>query len=225
MTSGALNAKRTGRPKCLTISRRTMPCEPILAAQYWNNNSELIADCARLGYLDKDWLTLDPTYGKGNWWNDFRPHRLVAHDIAMDGVDFRKLPYPDNHFDAVAYDPPYVSVGGRTTTGIKEFYDAYGLEEAPLTPSGLQMYINMGLSEAYRVVKPKGIVLVKCQDYISSGKLWTGVYHTQEWARVLGFKTEDIFLFLAKKSRAQPGGRRQVHARRNVSTLFVLRKA
>jgi hypothetical protein len=199
--------------------------EIILAAQYWNNNSELIADCARLGYLDKDWLTLDPTYGKGNWWNEFRPNELVTHDIAIDGVDFRRLPYPDNHFDVVAYDPPYVSVGGRQTTGIKEFYSSYGLEEAPHTPRGLQMYINMGLAEAFRVVKPKGFILVKCQDYISSGKLWIGTFYTQEYALVLGLHTEDRFEFITKSSRPQPAGRRQVHARRNVSTLFVFKKA
>lgn len=196
----------------------------IYAAQEWPHNSALIADCARLGYLHEDWRTLDPTYGKGNWWKDFRPKDLVAHDIALDGVDFRNLSYPNNSFDAVAYDPPYVSVGGRTTTGIKDFYNAYGLEDAPLSPQGLQSYINTGLAEMYRVVKPKGYVLVKCQDYISSGKLWIGTYLTQEFALILGFKTIDRFEYIQSKGRPQPKGRRQVHARRNNSTLFVFQK-
>jgi hypothetical protein len=36
---------------------------PILAATSWRSNAELIADCAALGYLRANWLTLDPTYG------------------------------------------------------------------------------------------------------------------------------------------------------------------
>ena len=40
-------------------------------------------------------------------------HTIVTvHDVALDGVDFRSLPYADNTFDGAAYDPPYVSVGG-----------------------------------------------------------------------------------------------------------------
>lgn len=38
---------------------------PVLSIQKWPSNGHLIADCARLGYLHKDWRTLDPTYGFG----------------------------------------------------------------------------------------------------------------------------------------------------------------
>ena len=41
--------------------------EPILAIAKWSSNAALIADCARLGYLRKEWRTLEPTYGYGTF--------------------------------------------------------------------------------------------------------------------------------------------------------------
>ena len=50
----------------------------------------------------------------------------------------------DETFDAVAFDPPYVSVGGRSTSGINGMHAAYGMDGAPLTPQGVQDDINAG---------------------------------------------------------------------------------
>src|SRR5579862_4447487 len=92
---------------------------PVLAAYHWQTNGHLIADCHRLGYLLDDDHVLDPTYGRGAWWKVWRPEKLTAHTRAVDGSDFRHLPYPDGAFDTIAYDPPYVAKGGRSTSGIK----------------------------------------------------------------------------------------------------------
>ena len=75
----------------------------------------------------------------------------------------------------------------------------------------------------HRVVKPTGIVLVKCQDYISSGKFWAGTHHTLTCALDVGFELIDRLEHYGAP-RPQPPGRRQVHARRNLATLFVLRR-
>lgn len=193
----------------------------VLAAHTWPSNADLIADVAQL-YLGDAEYVLDPTYGRGLWWTKWRPRLLVDHDIRNDGVDFRALPYDDDTFDAAAYDPPYVSVGGRATTGLPEMHDRYGLEAAPRSPADLQDLIDAGLTEVARVVKPQGIVLVKCQDYISSGKLWPGTHRTLTHALDIGLHLVDRFEHIAAAPRPQPPGRRQVHARRNLSTLFVL---
>lgn len=206
---------------------------PVLAASRWRSNAELIADCARLHYLRADWVTLDPTYGRGVWWKAWRPDRLVTctdrlvptgdETCTYHGVDFRDLPMRDNSFDAVAYDPPYVSIGGRKTTGIADMHDRFGLTHAPTSPAGVQQLINDGLTEMLRVVKPRGIVLAKCQDYVSSGRLWPGTHHTLTHALDLGFELLDRFEHVTHP-RPQPARARQVHARRNLSTLFVFRK-
>lgn len=193
----------------------------VLAAHNWRNNAELIADVARLGYLDG--VVLDPTYGKGNWWTVFRPPLLTTGDIQT-GQDFTNMEWADEQFDAVAFDPPYVSVGGRSTTGIPGLHAAYGLTNAPTSPGGVQSLIEDGMKECVRVLRPGGYLLVKCQDYVSSGKLWEGTFYTQEYAkRHLGLETCERFEHHGPV-RPQPPGRRQVHARRNLSTLFVFRK-
>ncbi len=50
----------------------------IYAAQKWPTNAHMIVDAARLGYLRKDWWTLDPTYGLGNFWTLWQPTWFVT---------------------------------------------------------------------------------------------------------------------------------------------------
>lgn len=201
---------------------------PVLAASAWKTNAHLIADVARLGYLRKEWLTLDPTAGRMGWWKLWRPDNLVTHDIRLDGVDFRALPHEDNTFDAVAFDPPYVAVGGHKTSSLGDFHDRFGLTETGHgtgnpDPKAVQALINDGLTDCARVTKPRGFLLVKCQDYISSGKLWPGTHLTVTHGLSMGLNYYDRLEHYGCV-RAQPSGRRQVHARRNLSTLLVFRK-
>jgi len=195
----------------------------LLAADTFASNGHLVEACAQLGYLVSDAVTLDPTFGKGNWWTRWRPTTLITSDLKT-GVDFRNLPLGDNSIEQAVFDPPYVCKGGRATSGMPEFDDAYGIDTCPSTPLALQQLIADGMEEVDRVVEPRSIVLVKCQDYISSGRLWAGTLHTPFYAvEALGWTIEDRVEHLAKHPRPQPGGRRQVHFRRNLSTLFVFR--
>ena len=215
----------------------------------WQTNAQMIADVHRLGYLKDEDKVLDPTFGLGAWWRVWAPGdgrrdpmtsmpnpgtgwvEGMTQDLKtwdserqeMRTWDFRDMWFVDEFFDAVAFDPPYVSVGGRSTSGIKEMHAAYGMDGTPLSPVETQADMNAGLAECYRVVKRGGIVLIKCQDYVSSGKLWCGTLHTANYAEMLGFEIVDRLEHLSG-TRPQPDGRRQVHARRNYSTLFVLRR-
>jgi hypothetical protein len=194
----------------------------VLAADTWRTNGHLIADMAVLGYLKADDHVLDPTFGRGLWWTVWQPKALTVHDLRLDGTDFRNLPYDPATFNAAVYDPPYVSVGGRKTTTIPELHDRFGLTDAPTTPAGVQQLINDGLTEVARVVKPRSNILVKCQDYVSSGKLWPGTHLTLNHAFTLNLDLVDRLEHVGRP-RPQPPGRRQVHARRNLSTLLVFR--
>lgn len=213
---------------------------PVLAAASYRTNAELIVAVHRLGYLRDDDHVLDPTFGEGVWWKAWRPERLTTHHRRTDGSDFRALPYPDAAFDAVAFDPPYVCPGGRKTSTVPDLHDRYGMNEGGAadpdfrTPAELQALINAGLTEMVRLVKPPrskhegGIVLVKCQNYIWSGELWEGAELTREHALSLGCSVVDRLEMLVRpgpQPTTNPDGspRRQVHARRNLSTLFVFR--
>lgn len=235
----------------------------VLAAHAWASNAELIEAVHQLGFIADDDLVYDATYEKGIWWKVFRPARLITANLGEAGsavadlhADFRRAPFADGTFDVVAYDPPYVCIGGRKTTTMPQFHQRYGTLTTPKTPADLQTLIDRGLHEMLRIVKPGGIVLVKCQDYISSGKLWIGTHHTLTWALDIGFTLEDRLEHISG-TRAQPKNRtrkcapckgtgvlavvgddelpcsdceglgrlasEQQHARRNLSTLFVLR--
>lgn len=206
----------------------------LLAAQTFKDNAQMIQQCAEIGYLRSDALTIDPTYGKGNWWTRWRPDELLFSDIALNGIDFRDLPLPDNCIEQGVFDPPYVAKGGRKTSNMQKFDAAYGLFDAPKTPLALQILINEGLDELMRVLVPKATLIVKCQNYVSSGKLWLGREHTLGTAMDFGFTVQDILEYIVESPRPQPkrthkgpdGTRlpsKQKHFQRNLSTALVLR--
>lgn len=192
------------------------------ALQYFPSNAEMISQVAEL-YLKDDMIILDPTYGRGMWWKKWKPKILVARDLATTGHDYTHMPDPNETFDAVAFDPPYVVKGGRETSGITEFDDRYGLKNAAKTPKKLLEETKIGLSECFRVVKPGGIVLLRTMSYISSGKRVPAVTELAHYASTIGFEELDMLIY-ANKGRMQPPGRRQVHFRNNYSVLFVFRR-
>lgn len=202
---------------------------PILAIKVWPSNAELIADCARLGYLRKEWRTLDPTYGYGTFWNAWRPNTLFGTDLDPEktmptlrkmypeGVDFTDLPWSEAFFDAVVFDPPY-KLNGTPTEMVDE---RYGVHKVATWRDRMKL-IEDGLTECSRVLKAGGYLLLKCQDQVCSGKIrWQTIEFTIH-ARTLGLGLVDRFDFLSY--RAQPAGTRQVHARRNASTLLVFKQ-
>jgi len=190
----------------------------VLAITDWKTNGAMIADVARLGYISQSDSTLDATYGQGTWWTDFQPYVLVAHDLRLDSVDFRSLPHPDNEFDVVAYDPPYKLNG--TPSGPAD--SRYGVDQ-PMSVRDKMNLIYSGLVECSRVCAPGGILLVKCQDQVVSGAVRWQSFELVSLGAVLNLRLEDMLLF--PSYRPQPPGKRQVHARRNYSTLLIFRKA
>jgi hypothetical protein len=153
----------------------------------------------------------------------WQPDELVAHDLhKLDGVDYRHLPHPDCSFAQAVYDPPYIAMGGRDTTGLPGFLERYGLHGCPQTPAALQRHNDAGLAELRRVLEPRAMLVAKTADYVSGGKLWLGVHRTVEAAEALGFRLEDKLLHVGEP-RPQPDGRGHVHARGNCSTALVLR--
>lgn len=223
------------------VARSDVETQPIVAATAWPSNAELIADVARLGYLLPTDHVLDPTYGKGVWWKLWRPARLTTHHRPTDGSDFRALEHPDASFDAVAFDPTYVCPGGRSTSTVPEMHDRYGMAEGgfddPMfsTPAELQQINDDGLTEMARLVRPArkkdegGIVIVKAMNYIWGGHLWEGAEFIRDHARALGLVVVDRLEMLGEPG-PQPtknldgSPRRQVHARRGHSTLWVFRR-
>ena len=202
--------------------------EMVWAATDWQCNGDLIADVAKLGYIRDDDCCIDLTYGKGTWWKRYRPTLLATNDIddttkAEYHDDFRATKWFDDNFDVVAYDPPYVSVGGRETSTIQEHHERYGMADTPRTPAELQFYINAGLKEAVRICKSGGYILAKSMNYISSGKYQPGVFEVWTFMEdEMGVPLVDQFILVGKPGRQSQTTQR--HARNNYSSLLIFQK-
>lgn len=196
----------------------------ILAAAKRATNADLIVECHQLGYLRDDDRVLDPTYGLGTFWAKWQPVSLVGTDLnpakspTGTSVDFTALPWEDEAFDAVVFDPPY-KLNGTATASVD---DRYGVADGYMPIADRHQLILDGLAECTRVLRVGGRLLVKVQDQVASGRVWWQTDMVTRAAEEQGCRKVDALLFLG--GRSQPKGRRQVHARRNYSTLLVFVK-
>lgn len=194
----------------------------ILTATAWKTNAHLIKDVAKLGYLDGS--VLDVTYGYGVFWQLFKPDDFTACDLDPAksplgySVDFTNLKgiFDRSSFDTVVLDPPY-KLNGMPTEEVDE---RYGVHEVATWRDRYSL-INRGILECS--LYTRHYLLLKCMDQVVSGKKrWQTIDFTAT-ARACGMELEDRFDMLVNP-RQQPGGRRQVHAQGNYSTLLVFSK-
>jgi len=80
-----------------------------------------------------------------------------------------------------------------------------------------------GMTEAARILKPEGTLWVKCADEIERSLQRRGHIEVFQIARGLGLIDEDFFV-LMQEGPPVTNGKRQQHARKNCSFLWVFRK-
>jgi hypothetical protein len=204
-------------------------------------------------YVPRSARIADVTYGKGVFWRrvDKGKYDINASDLKKDGlpkgcrggIDSRRLPYEDNSFDCVVFDPPYMHTPGGTAHNGHQNFEGYyannteqdhevlkrGLEETGgMLPkyheAVLDLYFRSG-REAWRVLRDGGIFIVKCQDEVCTNRQrLTHIEITNEFARC-GFVVEDLFVVVRNN---KPGVsrmmNRQYHARKNHSYFMIYRK-
>lgn len=176
----------------------------ILAATAWPSNAELIEAVAEVGYLRREWETLDLTYGKGTFWKRWRPDILVTNDLypqyghgaeVQNQHDFRYTPWLPLSFEVVVFDPPY-KLKGTSTDNVDE---RYGINEY-LSISERHYLMVEGLREASRLTRR--YVLAKCQDQVASGRMHWQTHMLMHHGEMYGLRPVDSFLLLSH--RAQP---------------------
>lgn len=163
----------------------------VLAAYAWTTNAAMIADVARLGYLDGQ--VLDATYGDGNFWTDWKPETLITNDLHKPAdlkEDYRAFSFDDSTVDAVVFDPPY-RLSGRRDQG--QFDQAYGLCEYRGNDE-ITADLCAGAVECFRVARK--FLLIKCMDQVNGGRVrWQTDFLTEAIVRKGGRKV-DRFDFL-----------------------------
>lgn len=71
-------------------------------------------------------------------------------------IDFRDMPYQDNTFKLVVFDPPHLIRAGKNSW----LREKYGI----LPKDTWREYINLGVNECIRVLEPYGILIFKWNE-------------------------------------------------------------
>ncbi|MBQ9686287.1 MAG: class I SAM-dependent methyltransferase [Oscillospiraceae bacterium] len=81
--------------------------------------------------------------------------------------DFTALPFPDNTFSLVVFDPPHLTKAKETAWLVKKY--------GKLDDNWRQM-LHDGFAEGMRVLKPDGVLIFKWSEYdIPAGEVWKAI--------------------------------------------------
>lgn len=189
--------------------------EGIIKTAYSGTNADLIPNVVRM-YANKGDTIYDVTYGKGVFWRnlDLKEYNFKGTDL-MDGVNFCDLPYAENSADILVLDPPYMHGGATVKKSINDCYQNRNTSHE----SVIRLYAG-GILEAARVLKKKGLIWVKTQDEIESGKQRMSHCELMELLKMFGFEIQDLFVLLSNNTPAMRE-KYQKTARKNHSYLII----
>lgn len=199
-------------------------------------NAPVFADILAL-YVPPGTVGCDVTYGKGAFWTAESLARVILHktDLVTDGVCLSNTPYENETMGFHVLDPPYMEGFFRPTQAQKaqathsDFSARYGNHngtgyKGTFYHAAVQRIYEDGLREAFRVLRPGGVQITKCQDEVSNHKQHLTHVEIVNAANIIGFEAVDLFVVVR---RDKPHGRlikNQEHGRKNHSYFLVFRK-
>lgn len=212
------------------VVRNGHPTNELVLSAYLDGNDCVFPKILQL-YVRTGSIIADVTYGKGVFWRNVPPgaYKLHATDI-QDGVDCRALPYKDGGLDCVVFDPPYMHTPGGTAhtshTPFEKHYrnNASGNQTVSKYHEAVLDLYKDGGREAYRVLKEKGVFVVKCQDEVCANRQRFTHIEIMAIYEKMGFVAEDLFVVVRSNRPGVSRMVRQVHARKNHSYFLVLWK-
>lgn len=216
-------AGRSGRKSPAGIATNNL-----VFSAHTGDNAEIFPQILDL-YVPAGSTVADVTYGKGAFWRqcDRKRYKLKATDL-RDGTDCRNLPYRAGSIDCVVLDPPYMHTpGGTAHVGHQNFENYYQNNGASSGKKYHEAVLDLYFSaarEARRVLRDKGILIIKCQDEVCANK--QRLTHVEIFNELVsdGFIVEDLFVVVRKGKPGVSRVLKQVHARKNHSYFMVFRK-
>jgi len=169
----------------------------------------------------------DLTFGNGSFWKR-QPRPKYCFDVTPlhEGVvqaDSRLLPLPACSLNNMVFDPPfltYVRKGREHNSKVamtSRFGGYYRYDE-------LEDHYRDTLSECYRVLKPNGKLVFKCQDIVHNHRLHCTHARVIWMAEIEGFRLADLFVLTARHRMPSPQRGIQRHARVFHSYFLVLER-
>lgn len=163
---------------------------------------------------------LDVTYGKGGFYK-YLPEPQLKLDVMPVGnvvADVRALPLQDASVGSVVFDPPFIHAHGKDSI-IGNRFSSYKTQRL------LRAMYELALNELARVLKPDGLLVVKCQDCIESSKQYINHVFIYNILNALGMICEDLFILLNPNPLIGWNQHNQQHARKTHSYFWVFRQS
>jgi SAM-dependent methyltransferase len=172
---------------------------------------------------------LDATVNCGRFWRGSRrpvigldlDARYKPHVVGNNN----ELPFKDESFDVVVYDPPHIPNQGKDKQ--KDFQERFGLKFSSPKQNGYTFSHTFPpfLRQAYRALRPEGVLFCKITDYVH--------HHRYQWAHIelinsacaLGFIACDCIVKVRKGPIIDPKWKTAHHSRRQHSYWLVFRKS
>jgi hypothetical protein len=200
-----------------------------LPSVWYGSDAELLEQMLDFYPRKRPKLILDATVNQKRFWVRSK-RRVIGMDINAahqpDVVgDNRRMPFRDQCFDVVVYDPPHVPNQGKDNC--KDFNTRFGLVLKSPAKSGYNFthLYRPFLAEAYRVLKPEGILLCKIADYVHGHRFQWAHVEVIKSAVVIGFCACDCIIKVRKGPIMSPRWKTPHHARRHHCYWLIFRKS
>ncbi len=182
------------------------------------NQQELINDILTL-HNKGNVIDFDPCYNKGGFYkNKIVQEPKIKSDInpllpGIEKYDVRHLPFVDK-FKCIIFDPPFIISGQNGTMGKRYGYFNNIIEA--------RQFWKDSLISLQRALKNRGILIIKCQDFINGRKNYIFIKEILSLAEDIKFQIKDLFILLSKTRPIKM--KKQQHARKYHSYFIVLKK-
>ena len=193
----------------------TAPLFDCVVRSVYPTNAEILAAIEKLHCPEG--FECDMTFGNGAFWKG-RARPKYCFDITPlhEGVieaTSEMLPLEPSTLANAVFDPPfltYVKAGRAHKDGKVAMTARFG---GYYTYDELEDHYRGTISEAWRVLKPGGKLVFKCQDVIHNHRMHCTHVNVCNWAEYEGFRLLDLFILPAKSRMPGPQKGTQRHAR------------
>jgi hypothetical protein len=200
-----------------------------LPSVWFGGDAELLEKLLEFYPRNRARRILDATVNGGRFWRGSKRKFIGLDNDATHKptvvADNSRMPFKDEFFDVVVYDPPHIPNQGKDKE--KDFTIRFGLGSKSPKEMGYTFSHTFPpfTTEAYRVLKGEGILLCKITDYIH--------HHRYQWAHVdlvhaarkSGFQPCDCIVKVRKGPITDPKWKVAHHTRRQHCYWLIFRKS